>query len=135
MRVDVHAHAWNEAYLDLARREGEDYIKAHAKFLLKLGGLSTPDELAARFALMDEVDLDLQVLSPSGLPLYSREENQGVRNARFSNDYYAELVEQHPDRFRAFSVLPLPHIEASLAEIERTYDELGMVGVSMLTSV
>jgi 6-methylsalicylate decarboxylase len=51
------------------------------------------------------------------------------------NDQYAALVEDHPDRFRAFAATPMPHIEESIAELGRALDELHMVGVAMNTTV
>ena len=39
-----------------------------------------------------------------------------------------------PGRFAAFVSLPLPHIDASLREMERGLDQLGMLGVAMTCS-
>ncbi|MFE3792531.1 amidohydrolase family protein [Streptomyces goshikiensis] len=62
-------------------------------------------------------------------------ESDAVLLARVANDAYAELVARRPDRFRAFAALPLPHPEASLRELARVCDELGMVGVGLTTTV
>ena len=40
-----------------------------------------------------------------------------------------------PDRFKALVSLPLPHVDASLLEIRRGMDELGMIGVNIHCSV
>jgi predicted TIM-barrel fold metal-dependent hydrolase len=135
MRVDVHAHLWTNEYLDLIEREGPDYLRPNVRFLRGLGGLATDDDLSRRFDLMDEVGLDLQVLSPAGVPLYTVDEAQTVRLARYANDLYAGFVERHPDRFRAFAMLPLPYVDAALAELERAFDSLGMDGVTLMTSI
>ena len=37
--------------------------------------------------------------------------------------------------FRAFAALPMPHIDESISEMGRALDELGMVGVTMNTTV
>src|SRR6185436_4835217 len=55
--------------------------------------------------------------------------------ARYINDEYVALVSTHPDRFRAFAATPMPHIDAALTEISRAIDELGMVGLTMNTSI
>ena len=135
MRVDVHAHLWVEEYMDVAEREGPDYLKPNVKFLRRLGGSESEKDMGARFEHMDETGIDLQVISPSGLPLYSEDEKKAVELAHWSNDFFAGWVERHPDRFRSYAVLPLPNIEASIAEIERSFDTLGMRGVIMLTSI
>jgi predicted TIM-barrel fold metal-dependent hydrolase len=76
------------------------------------------DDLAgipARLGQMDEAGVLMQVLS-----------------AR--HDSYAELAQKYPGRFAAVVSLPLPHIDASLREMERGLDQLGMLGVSMTCS-
>jgi 6-methylsalicylate decarboxylase len=45
------------------------------------------------------------------------------------------LVDRHPDRFLAFAATPMPHIDASIAELGRALDELHMAGVAMTTTV
>src|SRR6266849_2043673 len=47
------------------------------------------------------------------------------------NDGYADLAHQHPDRIASYVMLPLPHIDAALKEMERGLDQLGCVGVNM----
>jgi predicted TIM-barrel fold metal-dependent hydrolase len=135
MRIDVHAHLWVESYMDVAEREGPDYLKPNVKFLRQLGGSESEKDMGARFEHMDETGIDLQIISPSGLPLYSEDETKAVRLARYSNDFFADYVERFPDRFRSYAVLPLPNVEASIAEVERAFDTLGMRGVIMLTSI
>ncbi|MFF3377253.1 amidohydrolase family protein [Streptomyces sp. NPDC002680] len=44
---------------------------------------------------------------------------------------YVTLVDRNPDRFLAFVVLPLPHVEAALAELDRVLDAPGVVGVAL----
>jgi aminocarboxymuconate-semialdehyde decarboxylase len=135
MRVDVHAHLWTEEYMDVAEREGADYLRPNVKFLRTLGGSESDHDMGRRFEHMDESGIDLQVISPSGIPLYSEDEAKAVRLARYSNDHFAGYVERFPDRFRSYAVLPLPSVEASLAELERAFDSLAMRGVILLTSI
>jgi len=74
------------------------------------------------------------VLSPAASPPYAEKEADAVATARLINDAYAELARKHPGRFNAVVSLPLPHIDASLREMERGLDQLGMLGVSMTCS-
>jgi aminocarboxymuconate-semialdehyde decarboxylase len=135
MRTDVHVHLWTEEYLDMVEREGPDYLRPNVQFLRKLGGLDTEEDLSRRFAWMDEVGLDVQVLSPAGVPLYTEDEKQTVRLARYANDVFAGFVADRPERFKAFATLPLPHVDATLAEIERALGKNGMHGVILMTSI
>ena len=92
-------------------------------------------DLEARFRVMDRAGVDRQILSASGLMPYFADAASGVRTARYLNDLYAQLVHAHPLRFEAFGALPLPHIQDSLAELARCFDDLRFVGISVATSV
>ena len=83
---------------------------------------------------MDDAGVQLQVLSPAASPPYAEKEADAVAAARLINDSYAELAQKYPGRFAAVVSLPLPHIDASLREMERGLDQLGMLGVSMTCS-
>lgn len=54
--------------------------------------------------------------------------------ARRCNDYASELTQRHAGRFRFFASLPMPHVEASLAEATRALGLPGAAGVAVLTS-
>jgi aminocarboxymuconate-semialdehyde decarboxylase len=79
--------------------------------------------------------IDVQVLSAAPQLPYGADADRAVAAARYVNDEYAALVSTHPDRFRAYAATPMPHIDASIAEMARAIDELGMVGLTMNTSV
>lgn len=131
MRIDVHAHYYPSEYLDgLDRAGGPNTAVARAS---AAGG--DPADLRARFALMDSAGVDMQVLSVSTLFPYVEREATGVTLARSANTLQADVVRRNPKRLAAFGVMPLPHIEATLKEIGHCLDELGMVGVSVGTSV
>jgi 6-methylsalicylate decarboxylase len=66
---------------------------------------------------------------------YTADRDKAVVAARFVNDQCAALVKRHPDRFKAFAATPMPHVEDSIAEIDRAFEELGMLGVVMNTTV
>jgi 6-methylsalicylate decarboxylase len=130
MRIDVHAHYWTEDYLDLL----VDLGKADAGAARGLGA-GGGAELEARLRLMDHAGIEMQVLSASPQMPYAENKSKAARAARFVNDRYAELVQAHPDRFRAFAALPMPHLEESIGEMGRALDQLGMAGVAMNTTV
>lgn len=132
MIVDVHAHyhphAYNEAVSKLYGRTVRGF-DPHP---------DTDDEahIEARLRLMEEAGVRMQVLSPAaGRAPYGENEADAIAAARLGNDIYAKLVERYPDKFKAFVSLPLPHVEASMTELKRGMDELGMVGVNLHISV
>jgi len=54
--------------------------------------------------------------------------------ARELNEYGAQMVADYPGRFGLFAVLPFPHTNACLEEIEYAFDTLDATGVGLLTS-
>lgn len=56
------------------------------------------------------------------------------RIAREFNDYMAGLRAEHPDRFGIFATMPMPDIDATLAEIAYAYDTLNCEGIGLFTS-
>ncbi|MFE0198754.1 amidohydrolase family protein [[Kitasatospora] papulosa] len=127
----MHAHLWSEDYLRLL----ESYGRADTGTQRGLGAGDSPAELDARFAMNDAAGIDHQILSVSPQTPYFPDETEAVTAARLANDHYAEVVRARPDRFSAFAALPLPHLDASLEELARALDQLGMAGAGLTTSV
>lgn len=130
MRIDVHAHYWTDQYLDRVAALGKTDTATQRGI-----GAGGGAELDARLRLMDRAGIDVQVLSAAPQLPYGLDTERAVAAARYVNDEYAAVVTAHPDRFRAFAALPMPDVDAAIAEIGRATDELGMVGVTMNTSV
>jgi predicted TIM-barrel fold metal-dependent hydrolase len=55
--------------------------------------------------------------------------------ARECNEFQARMREDHPARFGAFALLPLPDIDGALDEIAYALDILGLDGVGVFSSV
>lgn len=56
------------------------------------------------------------------------------RVAREFNEYMAGLRAEHPARFGIFATMPMPNVEATLAEIAYAYDTLEAEGIGLFTS-
>ncbi len=130
MRIDVHAHYWTDAYLDMLVKLGKTDTATQRGI-----GAGPGDELGARFRLMDRAGVDMQILSAAPQLPYGTDVDLTIAAARYVNDEYAGLVSAHPDRFRAYATMPMPDVDAAITEITRAIDELGTVGVTMTTSV
>lgn len=124
MTVDVHAHAFPSAYIALAERLGIK-VAGFGKMLV-----DDSNDLDIRFGRMAEAGVSRQVLSPSIAP-YTQDHGLAVDAARIVNDNYTECCARHPDRLSMWVSLPLPHVEASLREIDRAFDRPGAVGVTL----
>lgn len=126
----MHAHYWTDAYLDMLVDLGRTDTATQRGI-----GAGPDAELDTRLRLMDRAGVDIQVLSAAPQLPYADDEDRATAAAQFVNDEYTAVVDAHRDRFLAFAATPLPHIDASLAELSRALDELGMVGMTMNASV
>jgi predicted TIM-barrel fold metal-dependent hydrolase len=54
--------------------------------------------------------------------------------ARACNEYGARLVQDHSKRFGLFAAMPMPDVDAVLAEIAYAYDTLKVDGIGLFTS-
>jgi aminocarboxymuconate-semialdehyde decarboxylase len=130
LAIDVHAHLFPEAYLDLVQGYGKTDTGTQRG---RRAGIA-PGEMDARFALMDAAGVDMQILSVSPqVPHFDIKAN-AVTAAKTANDMLADVAHRWPQRFRFFAALPMPHIDESLKEMERAFG-LGAVGVGLSTVI
>jgi 2,3-dihydroxybenzoate decarboxylase len=86
---------------------------------------------ALRIKEMDAAGIDLQVLS-HGAPATQRIEGDlAVQVARGANDRLFKATQSHPDRFKAFAVLPSNEPKAAADELERAVTKLGFKGAML----
>jgi predicted TIM-barrel fold metal-dependent hydrolase len=83
---------------------------------------------------MDKGGVALSIISPTTPQVSFLDKDEARRVARESNDTMRKMVADHPKRFRMFGLLPLPHVDESLKEIEYALDTLKAEGICMLTS-
>lgn len=57
-----------------------------------------------------------------------------VALARVLNEFVAELARAYPKRFRWMCVTPLPYVEDAVKEVRYATEELGAVGVGVMTN-
>ena len=137
MTIDVHAHIVDRRYLDelSATLRLEMQRTDDGKTLFRHGGSTVAWSRAdmfdvnARLADMDAKRIDLRMLSLSTPNVYLWDRVQQIAMARHVNDALARVCRDHPDRFVGLASLPLKDVEASLRELERATQELGMKGV------
>ncbi|MFT4210815.1 MAG: amidohydrolase family protein [Microbacterium sp.] len=135
MRVDVHSHYNPPAFWSYYERLGA--YEQEGTFFARVprGGSLDDPTLEARIETLDAAGVDVEVLSVSATQPYFRPREMAVDAARYANDLYHEAVRSFPGRFEAFGCLPLPHVDESLQELARCYDELGFVGINLGCSV
>lgn len=137
MKVDVHSHLFDRRYFDamwrdfdlqrvvtqqgqtLMRRDGYTYMWYKEEFF----------EVEARLRKMDSQGVDKRVLSLPSPNVYDWPADRQVEVARMTNDAMAAIVDAHPTRFAGVGSLPLANVDASLVELDRIVDDLGLHGV------
>jgi predicted TIM-barrel fold metal-dependent hydrolase len=95
-----------------------------------------PDWSAEKaIAAMDELDIATGMMSLSApATTFLSDAADAAMLARDVNDFNADVVGTHPDRFGFFATLPMPHVVESVAEAVRALDELKADGVVLLAN-
>lgn len=129
--IGVEEHAWTADLRDaLLKYGGDDTVNLMSSRPDTDRKLQDVGE--ERLARMDNAGVDVEVLSittPGTQPLPAVE---AVPLARDANDFLADAVRRHPDRFAAFATLPTPDPQAAASELERCVLQLGMVGAQLV---
>ena len=142
MIVDVHAHYSTSAYLPMLAQlatasgmvSGSQVRTPEASQMFAMMS-DQPGMIDHRMQMMEDAGVARQILSPGSMAPYASDLKLAVEAARVLNESYYELTVSHPSQFSSFVSLPLPHINASLEEMRRGLDEMGMVGVALTCSV
>jgi predicted TIM-barrel fold metal-dependent hydrolase len=126
-RLDVHAHYLPEPYRQALERAG------HAQ---PDGMPAIPEWSAeAHVALMDRVGIATSLLSISTPGVYVADDAAAPDLAREVNEAGRRAVVDHPGRFGLLGSLPLPDVDAAIAEIAQCIDHLDVDGFVLLTHV
>lgn len=125
-RIDVHHHILPP-----------DYVSALASLGITAGGgrpLPAWDVQSA-LELMDRHAIATAITSISEPGIYFGDQAFAGDLARLCNEFSAQLIHEHPERFGALAILPLPDVDAALRELEYAMDILHLDGVVLSSSV
>jgi aminocarboxymuconate-semialdehyde decarboxylase len=133
--IDVHAHVrvpdvW-ELVKDRITREGRpgDVLAANPE-----GPANMRNDVARRLADMDEMGIDLQVLSIN--PFWYWADADLARDLiRIQNERISEFCAAHPKRFAGFGSVALQHPALAVEQMEYGVKKLGMCGFAIGGSV
>jgi aminocarboxymuconate-semialdehyde decarboxylase len=144
MKLDLHTHYYPETYFQMIRDVPSDFAfdkDPTGRTIIKYKGSRffgiTPPmtDPAKRLEDMDRVGIDVEVLSLSTPNVYFAEAKRQAEVARRVNDGYADLIAKHPKRFKGFASIPMDSPDEALAELNRTFHELRMNGVVLLSNI
>jgi predicted TIM-barrel fold metal-dependent hydrolase len=141
MIIDFQAHLFPPTYLDALKRlngavileepdphSGMSYFyDKKLKCRINTATFNGQD-IERRLQHMDQLGVDVHILTIPA-PGADRFEGSGaVEVARVANDAVAAIARKHPKRFIGFFTLPTCDIKASLDELERSVNDLGLRG-------
>src|SRR6202453_2416133 len=126
-RLDLHHHYCSPEWLAALTQHHKTY---------DFPGLDVISGWSAKAAIdaMDKAGVATSVLSTTTPGIWFGNPAETRRLARSMNDYGASLVRDHKGRYGLFGVLPLPDVQASLAEIPYVMDTLKADGIGVLSS-
>ena len=126
-KLDVHAHYLPEPYRQALERAGHSRPD---------GMPQIPDWSAeAHVALMDRLGIATSLLSISTPGVHLADDAAARDLAREVNEAGRRAVVDHPGRFGLLGSLPLPDVDAAIAEIAHCIDNLDVDGFVLLTNV
>lgn len=126
-RIDVHAHFLPEVYLNALAKHGLTKVD---------GGMPLPQwNTAVALSTMDKLEIETAIISLSSPSTHFLAVEEKPDLCRQVNLAGHALTIEHPDRFGFFASLPLPDIDAALAEIEHAFDVLNVDGVILETNI
>jgi 6-methylsalicylate decarboxylase len=125
-RIDVHAHYLPEPYRGALVAAGKG----------QPDGIPALPEWNQALALdaMDKLEVRLAILSISSPGVHFGDAAAAVELARTVNEAGAQIARATPQRFGFFAALPLPEIDASVAETRYALDHLGAAGICLMTN-
>jgi aminocarboxymuconate-semialdehyde decarboxylase len=143
LKIDLHTHVLPERWPDMEERHGIkgfvqlDHHRPGRARMMRCGACFREIEenswsAEQRLLECDGVGVDVQVLSTVPVMFsYWTKAEVATELARFLNDHIAEMVAAHPDRFIGLGTVPLQDAEASIRELDRCVNDLGLAGVQI----
>lgn len=139
--IDCQSHLFVPEMVDLMEKRRDDpvvYRKGDDRYV-RMGDwhrriLPKHMDVGAKIADMDAAGIAMTALSIND-PGPEWFGNDGVRVATICNDFVSGVVKAHPDRFFGLCVLPLQDMKASMDELDRCANGLGMKGILLYTNL
>jgi 6-methylsalicylate decarboxylase len=128
MIIDVHSHLFPPGLMASIERAGGRLPQLSAAPQQSMS-------LDQRFELMEASRVDVGLLSVGVLQPYHTHLDTAVALAHEANDTYLQTSADSGGRLLTWAALPLPHVDAALAELDRAGGDENCAGVTLGTSV
>lgn len=127
--IDLHAHVTPERYKKSVAEKGEWYGLDATVGELGRGGFAEP--ISTRLEEMPAMGVDMQLITPNvGFYQYDMDVDKAKRLHAEVNTELGEIVEQHPDRFKAMAVVAMQDPGVAIQQMAEAMDN-GFLGVIM----
>ncbi|MCU1682578.1 MAG: metal-dependent hydrolase [Amycolatopsis sp.] len=124
-RIDVHHHVLPSVYQDARARLSDSPA---------IPGVDDVHwEIDEDLAVMDRHGIQAALASITAPGLAFATGDEAAKIARRVNEFLAGLVADHPTRYGAFALIPLPDVSAAIDEVEYALDSLGLDGIGLYT--
>jgi aminocarboxymuconate-semialdehyde decarboxylase len=142
--IDMHAHvaiprAGEIAGPHLGPSPLDHFSNAETKAIMAKQATDISERMRntdARFRVMDDMGVDVQLVSPAPPQLYYTIPTEvAVKATQALNDGIAEYVGKHADRLCALGGVPLSDDNEAVKELERCMRQLKFKGVEILTNI
>jgi aminocarboxymuconate-semialdehyde decarboxylase len=149
LTVDVHCHTFvpevealvkdrpeKRAESEAQRRETGVASEEHNAKMMRPTVFPKLTSMEQRLRDMDEMAIDIQVVSPTSLQHYYWADVDLAREVvALTNEKIAEQCARYPDRLVALGNVSLQHPELSVEQLDHCTRKLGMRGVEIATTV
>ena len=140
-RIDCQSHLFSEEFLKLLEK------RKQSPYVVREGGdryiivndwrrriLPKHTDVAAKLADMDRTGISMAAISINdpGPELFAKD---SAAMAVLLNDFIADTVKRHPDRFFGLATLPFDSPENMLKEFDRATGKLGMKGILLYSNL
>ena len=147
--IDLHAHVVLAETLGAAGRYGPDLDEGDPASArppcYRVGGYelvgvryrdSAFMDVELRLDLMDDLGIELQVLSPNPLTFFHHvDAATATAFSRRHNDALSAIVATHPHRLAGLAQLPMQDPSGAVVELRRAVSQLGLLGASIGTDL
>ena len=143
MRIDIHSHLMSVAFLEhlqgrgtlpTAARDADGYV-THCAPLFSLHYRAPILDVEAKLQDMDAAGIDLAVLSPALPGPAMLGGPQADSWAARINDELAVITAACPTRFAGWASLGFGDPRRTIAEVDRSLDELGLAGFQVWSNI
>jgi aminocarboxymuconate-semialdehyde decarboxylase len=141
--IDFHNHFYPPEYLE-AIQTGPSNVKvtfdSDNNPLLHYPGdynvvVRGHRDIEFRADVLVKAGVDKQILSFTTPGTHVESPERSIELAHLVNDSLSKIMKERVDRFSALATLPLNDPEASVAEMERAFNEMGFKGVMLHSNV